>query len=416
MTGLRELFQEAADSSSPPSRLVADEVYTAGRRWRRRRLTVASCATATVLATIAVAAVNLVSPPTDEPPIAGQTNPAPVVGPWKGQRIQWAGAADANHLYLAFSTCVHGRYPCTKWNVQVTGSADGGRTWSEPGTPVSGPGLGLAVLGTDTLIARPQTDQLTMPTTAITSTDGGRTWTATRSVEPVEAVPAEGTAICWPASTSCMVQVVDPVTHQIAPLTQQPSLNLHRDEPLITESAGRLWVGGTDPATGRPGVAVSADAGRTWSTHVFADMPPCSPPNCQPPALAVGDGTSMYAVATGERDQFVYRFSAHAGKEGWQRVTGSDDIPNKDGLRGSFVTADGAHVLYQLENGPGGGDVLRLWAARGGGTYRPVRLDGLPATAGPIRRTPDGWFYALGVDGVLYGSTDGWHWSPVTSR
>jgi hypothetical protein len=44
-------------------------------------------------------------------------------------------------------------------------------------------------------------------------------------------------------------------------------------------------------------------------------------------------------------------------------------------------------------------------------------MDGLPATVGPIRRAPDGWFFtsSYGPERALYRSTDGRHWSVIAS-
>ncbi|MEU2615075.1 sialidase family protein [Micromonospora sp. NPDC007271] len=423
MTGLHELFEEAVDSPSPPSRLTAEEVYAAGRRRRRRRLATATCASAAALATIAAAAASLLAPgkPVERPPVAGRTIPAVGSDPHVGQLVQWAGAADANHLYRAFSTCT-GPPPCSKARFQLTGSDDGGHTWSERGTPREI--LNLAVLDAGALVGvvPPQGQAHGVTTTVMTSTDGARTWTAVQPAAAVHGVPDGSTAICWPQARdgSCALQVVNPGLHQIGALAEQPPLKAYPpDELVIRKSGGRLWVGGIDPATGRPAAATSADSGRTWSVHVFADAPPCSSEGCRPPSLASGGGATVYAVTEGGSKQAIYRGTAGAGPGGtsWQRLTMAERIPQRRGL-GSFVAGDGTHVLYQLVDDPDQNtDVYRFWAARADGGYESVELTGLPASAGPIRRTPNGWFYALShADGGLYGSTDGWHWSPVTGN
>ncbi|MEV0805363.1 hypothetical protein [Micromonospora sp. NPDC050200] len=413
MTGLRELFEDAADSSARPSRLTAEEVYDAGRRRHRRRLTAATAAGASALATVAVVAVNLLSPvppPVDGPPIASRTTMTGDPDPASGRRIRWAGAADREHLYLSLSNCTGG--PCQKQRVALVGSTDGGRTWSDRGTPITV--SALAVLGPDALIAaapgsRPDADRA-----LLASLDGGRTWAAAQPAGTAEAVPDGGTAICWSprAGTPCTLHAVDPATRGVAPLTAQPPLTMRTDELRIEESAGRLRVAGTDPATGRPAVSTSADAGRSWSTHVFADAPACPKEGCEAPLLAVTGTATTYAATTGGGVRAVYRADGTDGR--WQRLTDAD-LPDEQGTKGSFVTADGTHVLSQLVNGRAA-DARRYWVARDGGAYQAVELDGLPTTAGPVRRTPDGWFHAPDADGTLYGSTDGWRWSPVTHR
>lgn len=421
MTGLREFFEEAVDSPSPPSRLLADEVYAMGRRRRRRRLATATAASATAVATVAAVAVNLLAPaePVEPPPVAGRSTPAGGVDPHAGQPTSWAGATDANHLYQAFSTCTG---PPCKSRVQLTGSDDGGRTWSDRGAPMDV--LQLAVLGAEALIAVVPPGQPSAAVAVLTSTDGARTWAAAQPTAAVDGVPDGSSVICLPQAgeSFCTLRAVNPGSHQIAPLAAQPPLKMYPTDLGIEESGGRLWVGGVDPATGRPAVAASADSGRTWSRHVFADAPPCPPQGCESPSLAVGDGTTAYAVTVGDSTRVIYRGTAGAGPggAGWQRLTGPEQIPSEPGHGlglGSFVAADGTHVVYQLVDAPNGrSDVYRFWAARAGGAYQPVELTGLPDQAGPIRRTPDGWFYALSHNGALYGSTDGWHWSPLTRR
>jgi hypothetical protein len=428
MTELRELFGEAANSASPPSRLVADEVYAAGRRRRRRSVLAAGAAavaTGVVVAIAAIATTGAAQVVTREPSVGGAASTSqqasPGVLPHSGERIQWAGAADAQHLYVTMSTqasCTQA--PCAKSVVQLVGSADGGRTWTDRGAPINAVQFG--VLGPDALTAavlpaQPGTGSLTPQT----STDGGRTWHTPERGPAVGAVPTGSVAVCSSdpdaapkAGTPCTLHALDPVAHRIAPLTSQPPLT-PTDELLVEQSAGQLWAPGTDPATGRPAVAVSADAGRTWATQVFADAPTCLAEGCRPPYVATG-GRAVYVVIVGAQHHAAYRYSADGGR--WQRVPGADSVP-EDRLTGgvqSFVTADGTHVLLEVVTKRGQGvDGFRFWAARGASAaYQPVELEGLPATVYPIRRTPVGWYFTHSyTDNAIYGSTDGWHWSPV---
>ncbi|TDB79476.1 sialidase family protein [Micromonospora sp. KC721] len=422
MTELRDLFEEAANSAPPPSRLVADELYAAGRR-RRRRRTVANCAAAVAL--VMTAGTGIAAMAGHERSVSGeagvdQKQSLPGALPHHGERIQWSGAADARHLYLSMSTQLScSKEPCAKSIVQLVASDDGGRTWSDRGGPINaanfevlGPGRLLAVLH----------DSPGPKWTLQTSTDGGRTWHRLDQAPPVAAVPTGSIAVCWPesnkAASACRMHALDPATRRIAPLTSQPALTLS-DDLRIRESAGRLWASGVDPATGRPGVAVSRDAGRTWSTQVFADAPACSRAGCPAPYLAAGDGPIGYAVVLGAQQRVVYRYEENDGQGagGWQRVPGAGSVPS-DRLPGgvqSFVTADGTHVLFQVvTQSDQDVDGHRWWRAGADGTYEAVQPVGLPATVNPIRRTSNGWFYTHSyLDKVVYGSTDGWHWSPV---
>ncbi|NBE85211.1 beta propeller repeat protein [Micromonospora rubida] len=418
MTELRDLFEAAANSAPPPSRLVADELYAAGRR-RRRRQTAANFAVAVAL--VMTAGTGIAAMVSQERSVRGETGvgrqSVPGVLPHGGERIRWAGAADARHLYLSMSTqprCATG--PCVKTVVQLVGSDDGGRTWSDRGGPIDA--ASFEVLGPSRLLAVVlHGSQRTLQT----STDGGRTWHMLDRVPPVAAVPTGSIAMCWPepnkAASPCRMHALDPGSHRIAPLTNQPALTLS-DDVRVEESAGRLWASGIDPPTGRPGVAVSRDAGGTWSTHVFADAPSCARDRCLAPYLATGDGATGYSVVVGAQHRAVYRYVDDGSQDGgsWQRVSGADSVPaDQSRSPQSFVTSDGTHVLFEsVPQRDRDLDGYRWWAAGSDGTYEAVEPDGLPATVYPIRRTSDGWFYTTSYDDeVLYGSTDGWHWSPV---
>ncbi|SCG57775.1 hypothetical protein GA0070609_3354 [Micromonospora echinaurantiaca] len=419
MKELRELFEEAVDSA-PPSRLVADEVYAAGRR-RRRRRTVTNCAFAVAL--VLAAGTVVASMVRQEPSVSGdmriyQKQSLPGVLPHPGERINWARAADARHLYLMMSTQCPSK-PCAKDLMQLVGSDDGGRTWSDRGGPMNV--ASFAVLGPGRLLAAvlPEPPDAGGSTLQV-STDGGRIWHKVLRASAVEGVSTGSTAVCWPESDKvtepCTVHALDPVSHRIARLANQPPVT--QGEGLsIAQSAGRLWASGVDPATGWPAVAMSRDAGRSWVTKVFADAPACPPEGCPAPSLATDVGPTGYAVIDGARRRAVYRYVENGGQAGggWHRVPGVDNVPADPDGSPSFVTSDGTHVLSEVLPQRGQNvDGYRWWAARSDGVYQPVELAGLPATVHSVRRTLDGWYYTHSyTDGVLYGSTDGWQWSPV---
>lgn len=422
MTHLRELFDDLASGPAPASGLSADEVFTAGRRRHRRRSTglVAAAATLVVLAGT-VAGVAATGSGAEEPPAAARTAPA-VTDPHPGEEVVWAGAADAAHLYLSFRVC--STAPCGKTVVQLAGSDDGGRTWTDRGGPI---GVGdLAVLGPRTLLRNAPG----RPEELLVSTDGAGTWSPVKRVtRAVAALPAGATLICLQAPDEsgglgepCRLHAVEPAVYRLTPLAVQPALV---PEPTGLEPAGsrlavagKLWVGGTDPATGRPAVAVSRDAGRTWSSHVFTDAAVCTQVSCGWPRIASADGVTAYVVITDpvRRRQLLYR-----GVSGRTWTAQPGTVPpylGQASFAGSYVASDGTHVLGLAGQDRGGLDIdtVTFWAATAaGGGYQPVRLDGLPATVRPICRTPGGWFYTYSYPhAVLYGSDDGWHWSPVT--
>jgi hypothetical protein len=253
----------------------------------------------------------------------------------------------------------------------------------------------------------------------VISRDGGVSWAPVRTTPAAQPAPPGAAVLCRPVAdaAACTLQVVEP-SGRSAPLSGRPALA--PAEGPVSGDGDNLWVAGTDPGSGRPAVAVSADRGRTWSTHVFADVTGCAERGCDPPELAVGGGQAAYAVVADPASgrYVVYRGTAAGGWERLADVVG--DPPRYPGAVWSFVASDGAHVLAQPVSGAGrDGDLdrVRFWSAAGGSGYRPVALDGLPDTVYPVRRTPDGWFYttSYGDHSVLYGSADGWRWAPVTS-
>lgn len=467
MTGLGDMFEETM-GTPPPSRLRADEVYAAGRRRRRRRMAAGASALAVAAATagvVGVTALTATDPGSGRNggPLAGGTSAVSGAAGSSAaasagrldprQIIQWSGAADRDHLYLSYFACPQGDCVPNKTTVQLVGSDDGGRTWTERGGAIDV--VNLAVIGPDTLLATSRADTTTRAGQATgssepergtdrgegtyalhVSTDGGRSWTAVARPRPVSQVPPGGLIICWSlrdSSTPCSPYVFDPAHRTFGPLAARPLAVTGQIGDVLTrvpESApAPLWLAGTDLATGEPTTAVSTDRGRTWSLRGLPGLPACPPAGCEPPELTSGDGRTVYAVVhVPQRGQrLVYRTS---GTAGWQRVTGADVVPygSANSGAGSYVTADGRHVICEIvpgdrTAGQGGGrevgalDRCRFWIAPdGGGAYQPVELAGLPATTYPVRRTPDGWYHTHSYgENRLYGSADGRRWTALST-
>ncbi|MCW6005559.1 hypothetical protein K1W54_13365, partial [Micromonospora sp. CPCC 205371] len=377
----------------PPSQVTGDERYTAGRRRRKRRTRIIG-AVATLAVTAVAAAttsvVNLASPP--EP--AGGGDPLP-----RGI-IQWVRAADARHLYAAIQVCSDGS--CDKTLVQIYASDNGGQGWTPRGDAISL--YDPIVVGPSTLVA----SIAGKPAPAV-STNGGHTWTPAQLRSPAAEVPPGGTILCWtgPSPDWCRPFVVDPADGWFAPLAEPPALG---PQAQWVRAGDRLWAAGTNP-NGRPAVAVSTDAGRTWSTTILD----CPRAECSAMVATTADGNTAYAVVDAPYTRIVYRGGVTGG---WTLVS-TEKTPTQDtpGGERSFVTADGTHVLYGSE--PVGGLDGRTFSANSGpGTpYQRVVMDGLPALVGAIRRAPDGWFFTFsyGPQRAVYGSTDGRRWSVITS-
>jgi hypothetical protein len=396
MTGLREMFEDLAEAPPPPSRVTGDDVYALGQRRRHRRTRIvrgAAVLAVTAVAAVAASVVNVMSP---APEPAGGGDPLPA------GNINWAGAADARHLYAAVQACPD--RSCHKVLVRLYASDDGGQGWTARGDATAL--VEATVVGPSTLVAtfagKTETPML--------STDGGQNWTPAQRRAPVRAVPPGGTLICWtdPGTGGCGPYVVDPAAGWFAPLAKPPAL---APDAQWLRAGDRLWAAGTN-ASGQPAVAVSTNAGRSWVTKILD----CPLAECHPARVATtADGGTAYAIVTAPNTRIVYRGGVTGG---WTRMsTETTTDENPVGGERSFVTADGTHVLYEVE--PAGAiDGLSFWANSGPDTpYGRLAMDGLPATVHRIRRAPDGWLFtwSYGTQRAMYGSTDGRHWSVIPS-
>jgi hypothetical protein len=414
MTDLHELLRRAAEGPAPASPFVADELFAAGRRRhrRRRRIAAGGATMAVVLATVAALSATGIlraQPRQGEPPAyrgasAVREEPRPgVSGP--GAIIQWAGAADAEHVYLAYLHCE--RSPCRKDSFDLVGSDDGGRSWSDRAAGL--PADDYQVVGAGTLLA---TNGSTME--QLVSVDGGRTWSDLAARSATSLVPDGGALICHSADelAPCQLYAVDPRAGWSAPLSAQPTLKLHESSSIL-DVGDRLWVTGTDRASGRPAVAVSRDRGRTWSSHVFAELSACMAASCDAPALAMADGKTVYVTVPDPAGQERIVYRSNDGRS-WPRLDTSN-VPYGRGMGWSFVASDGSHVICAIGQRGRDVDECQFWAGKGGAGYQRAELDGLPTAVDEVERTPDGWYFAVSYapNSILYGSRDGLHWSPI---
>ena len=422
MNGLRELFDDLVAEPAPSTAMSADEVYDAGRRRRRARREIASVAVALMAALIAAAILRL--------PLTASG------GGDDATDAMWAGAGDPAHLYLVRAPC-QGR-PCGQ---ELLVSSDRGATWQrqstvEPTFPVEvlGPRILLRYLRPSTTAPGAGHSDMTI------SFDGGAEWEPARiGTEPMQTVPVDGPLLCGDAlfvtahSYPCKLYALDPVTRVMRPLAQQPPVA----GTIISTSppdAG-LWVSGFDPTSQKPAVAVSHDAGRSWITRVFTELPrvPVEPEGWVGqrylPDVASADGRTAYAALTAGdwHDPLFTRGPDATGPPGaesgervmrtvdggltWHEADPGRTIPASvagvaQGL--SYVTRDGGHALVYYNSTEGG---LVILLSADGSRYAPTRLPGLPADAGT--RLFNGGLY-VAYNGVgLYLSDDGITWSPV---
>lgn len=420
----RELAGAAEEAARQPD--FASVRHRARRHKTRRRA--GGAAAAAILAAAGVTGVALVRPTGDTP-----FDPSAASG-----HVLTADAADAEHVYAITADCDE----CPRL---LVASDDGGRTWEERRVLDAAAGtVSVTALGPEVLLltwARSRTDGSSddpvdpsgspppsdaassayLPggvTRRAVSVDGGRTLRDLELSEAPVAAAAPGTRLVdcltvWLRPGQCAVYAVDPESGRLARLANQPPLDARSqpDSPYpidLPVSAG-LWVSGSDPATGRPAIAVSRDQGRTWRTAVFedetaeavsADVLGMFPG----PAVATTDGRLVYVVFAGPETGRVAVYRSSDGGESFARTRG--EFP-RDGVllhTSGMVTADGTHVLPG-----GGGSGFRYLGSQGGDRYTPIVLRGLPARD-RAPRAITARFYLYQAEGELYTSTDGRDW------
>ncbi|WP_213454959.1 WD40/YVTN/BNR-like repeat-containing protein [Rhizomonospora bruguierae] len=425
MTDLRELLADVAGEPGPPSRLTSDALFAAGRRRRARRRAALTGALAGLVVAVVAGAATVVGGPQAAPPRPGE--PPVTAGPGATDLVQWVGAGDAEHVYQAYIRCAGSEWPwspatqgtagppaCDKSRFMVAESADGGRTWGALGAPVDPEGL--VVLGPGRLAALAQGGL-----GLLVSTDGGATWSSAARGPDVVAAPAGAPLLCLADAVDapCTLTVVDPVAHRYFALAEQPGVKVfpgvRAAVPAAVRDGDRLWIGGRT-GDGRPAVAESPDAGRSWTV---TPLPACAAAECPPPEVVAGPSGVRYAVATSPTDRQRWAAFRWSGPGRWEPAGAAPTGPVGTVVGWGYVAGDGRLVLVELRRSARVDiDRQRYWAAPpGGGQFVPVSPPGLPDTVYPVQRSADGCYYALSYsDRVLYRSADGWRWSPAGSR
>jgi hypothetical protein len=376
------------------------------------------------------------APPSTGPAPGGTPSASAEAGPaWP--YLRWSGAADANHVYTVVADC----RTCAQ---RLRASSDGGRTWQTRHTWNADhfiDDVSFTVVGRETLIGidllRPASGIPPVsagPTSSgglrrlteadvknhgtpqsLISSDDGSTWKKLSvSDQPVAAAPADGGVVGADyagGGPADRLYAVDPATGAAAPLAHQPGLA--RFQLAQAPTGAGVWVQGYDPTTHRPAVAISRDRGATWAVSAFSAESPAPfgserTATMYLPRIATADGQTAYAIFAGQEGRVrVYR-SLDGGRT-WRR-TDHDGHLGAASLAGpeSFVSGDGGHVVPVQPAGRYG-----YVSSRDGGDYVPQAVTGLPS----VDRLPqvvgkDDYLYQ-GKD-LLYHSTDGLHWQPLT--
>jgi hypothetical protein len=401
----------------------------ARRRLRRRTGT-------GVAAAVLVLAGGLVWGSWPGSPASSDVNPASR-STAAADRVQFADAADATHLYALLNDCT---------GCGLIGSDDGGRTWTTRLSGVSGtvriPGFteyefgDLAVRGPSILEMNGSVPKSGRPSIDVVSTDGGRTWAkVTADQNPVAAVPAGSwlEIVSAVAGEPGALWVIDPATHTSHPLATSPA-GMHVVAVARTSDRAGLWVQGRDITDSKAMIAVSKDRGATWITRTFdltdpglhpstASPDPSSTTDTTSPRGTVPwpsvdvvtyDGTTAYAVVGVQTD---WSLRSTDGGRTWNVMNGGNPLPGPlaevgapaPGLmdpRPSFVRPDGTHVLQTEQD-----DQYRAYASTDGGSrYAQIDPDGWPQ--GAVQITPAGTYIARSWR-AIYLSTDGKSWTTV---
>lgn len=237
----------------------------------------------------------------------------------------------------------------------------------------AGPGLDrrIETLGPGRVVVEARTERWY-------SDDSALTWRRV-PVEPetsVPAIPAEAVleARCFVVTSSCccsgQLAVTLPDSGRSALLSTPPALDQLVPEPIPAADGG-WWVSGRDPSTGHWSLAVSRDAGRTWSV---APLPPFTG-TPQAGITVTATSGALYATAVGQ-------------------------LPD---------TAAGLLAIFRSTDA--GATWTLAWQPRDGEAPRSI--------AGTLMAAPDGSVTITSQDGTSYLSTDGaatFHQNPGPAR
>ena len=357
-TELAALRHRMRDTIDQPD--LTDIAARARARTTRRRMQWSAVAAVLVVAATvpllrgAVAPDAPVADRPDSPVISGNPhlNGIEFVTPERGYAIEsncatssgsWITSADT---YAATSDC--------RYNLLAT--TDGGRSWTAHPLPPTADGKiytrlhSMDVLDENTvMIDRTTPDNRNE---RILSVDGGRTFSVV--AEPIVAGPSVSVAGVLVSGCPPILGDVEMRCATVATILPDGRTSLLANQPPLTypdpgyypTTEGTWWVSGRDPATSELALAVSRDAGRTWTTR--------------PLGLPVGDAWRGY-VSVAEHDGTLHAvvveadttpasrlsamFTSTDGGIGWTRTRtyAYDEVPRSSA--GSLMVTPSGDLL-----------------------------------------------------------------------
>ncbi|MFG3507670.1 WD40/YVTN/BNR-like repeat-containing protein [Streptomyces sp. NPDC047821] len=269
----------------------------------------------------------------------------------------------------------------------------------------------LVVLGRDRALIREASER--HPSRTWFTADGGRSWKAgdLRAAGTVGAIP-EGAALsvqcpgpAGPLAQECdrsRLVVVSPRDGRARFLTREPRLGGYPVPAARPEPDGSWWVSGVDPGSGRTAVAVSRDAGRTWTV---SRLPGPSADAAWRVAVSVAPD-AVYAAETGEvrgveqtKNPLRALHRSLDGGRTWTRVWTSGPASGEPrtlvgvavaGLGGRLVV-HGERATYATTDGG------RTFRETDPGTHHVTR-----GRLGYLRSAGSGCAYGISPDGVRW--------------
>ncbi|MFL6140942.1 MAG: WD40/YVTN/BNR-like repeat-containing protein [Labedaea sp.] len=409
---LETLREDLLDSVRAPE--LAAVIDRSRQRTTRRRTQIGAVA-AVLLVGAAIPVLRTALRPLPDPAAPGTTfsvSPTTPTGP------AWAPATGTPFVYnIRWYDHQHGfalRGSCDSGAASTTCTSEllvteDGERWhprrlpDSSGTTVTGANWELAVLGQNHLVVQ-------APTLRYFSEDAGEHWRKV-PVEPGQTVAAipPGALLesrCSVVTSFCRdlgeLLVLLPDSGRTATLATSPPLT-HLAPGQIPAGDGGWWVSGTDPATGRLMLAVSRDAGRSWTISpvpAFTGTPFSG-------LTVVGTPQAVYATAAGQlagvKNGLLVILRSIDGGKTWERTWQAADGAEPRSIAGVPLAATDGRLLVSTETGA-------LYASVDGG--KTFAVDRSIGRLGSVEWHSGGYFGNVpGSSNYYWYSPDGVQWA-----